>query len=1056
MAKLGSDFQRWLKQVSKAPYRSSEAHRRYASLLARCADRTNDSRRSLAFEAAALCPHLALRLMLDDAFEVGPPQASAVGWQLAGSLPLSAYATVFLHEPITDVLERPLPTDAVLVVGKGATMEYLVEFASRCPNLLQYLERQAPFEQTRVPAHPDRNSRLVRLADSDADPLVALRRSVASLPGRLATQRLVADAVLPAMRDQGLALHFDIPDDTAYIFEPQGLTAWVIAPNLGTTLEDVLRSEDLAADERRNIIRALAALRQAMLDTGLIWEGFAPRNMFLSGRTIHLIDFERVCDMRRKPEEAATLLLWHRIWMADCLTPDETHYVFGSELLPRDLSPETELEADAFERALNGTPVTTWRDRLELLQSRIRIRGRHVRSSSDVDRGILFGNQLWHFGGDYFAPALEIQTFPFFRSAIAAGEATLTSCLEVFEVAMEADIQASMEDMATHKEPSGGSRTHRLLDMLKEASPEQLAAVRAERDDWYQELRIHPGRLFDAVECRLTSRVAGIDRDVLDRHFMGNAPTRAQHEAELRHALEAGCQFLYGDSRANKFLQYKSPDELREILAEVLPSQGIPFDDVLADFNSRVAPYSISQADRRYLALPDAGNAVSAMAGSLLSPLLNQNLIAVDRSAPAATFIEFQVIEWLRELVGFDVRDLPSITGMRDLAGLWTTGGHMSNHIAMLVALGVHFPEVRAAGLQSLSAAPSVIMSGPIAHYSHSEAAFHLGLGWDNVLLVGAAENYTTDAKAVDGLLRNPPAGKRPFMVIGVAGNCRTTGLDDLNALADVCQRYGVWFHVDACHGGSLLFSRRLKQSMLAGIERADSVAIDPHKGLFTPYPSSYVLFKDRGKLCQFSKHQAVVEATGCWDFGLVMPFFGSRGFESLRTWFMIKALGVETIGAVIEHRQALIRYLEKRIQESPLFVPFNQVDFYRLAFLFCPHDCLSLLADLPAEQQPVAVRILSHYTSRLNTLLYTSGLVCFDEHTLQDLGNRVGLGPHDKYTVMAACPGNPLLTETEIDDSLEILFEHARTLAEDLRSALVACEDSAETALVLGPAGWY
>ncbi len=231
-------------------------------------------------------------------------------------------------------------------------------------------------------------------------------------------------------------------------------------------------------------------------------------------------------------------------------------------------------------------------------------------------------------------------------------------------------------------------------------------------------------------------------------------------------------------------------------------------------------------------------------------------------------------------------------------------------------------------------------MAGAIAHYSHSDAAFHLGLGWDAVISVGAEDGFTTDPDAVDRLLSDPPAGRKPFMVVGVAGNCRTTGLDDLAALGEVCRKHGVWFHVDACHGGSLIFNERLRELHLRGIELSDSVSLDPHKGLFTPYPSSYVVFREREILTQFSRHQGAVMEDDCWDLGLITPFLGSRGFESLPTWMLLRHVGTRTLGALVESRQALVRYLERRLDETGLFVRLNDVDFYRLAFVFCRRAC--------------------------------------------------------------------------------------------------------------------
>jgi glutamate/tyrosine decarboxylase-like PLP-dependent enzyme len=304
--------------------------------------------------------------------------------------------------------------------------------------------------------------------------------------------------------------------------------------------------------------------------------------------------------------------------------------------------------------------------------------------------------------------------------------------------------------------------------------------------------------------------------------------------------------------------------------------------------------------------------------------------------------------------------------------------------------------------------------------------------------------------------LADPPDGTTPFMVVGVAGNCRTTGLDNLAALADICQRYGVWFHVDACHGGSMIFSDRLRRRHLCGIDSADSVSLDPHKGLFTPYPSSYVLFRERGVLTQFSRHEAAVMADGCWDLGLVTPFLGSRGFEGLATWMLLRHIGVRRLGDLVESRQAHVRYLERRIDDSDVFVRLNDVDFYRLAFVLCPPEARRLVAGLDPDGRRRAAKVISRYTSVLNATLYQSGQVCFDEHTLADLGDRVGAGAGVSYTIMATCPGNPLLTRADLDQAMDRLVRAAAPLVPDLLAEITLRVGQPSTqSIVAGPAGW-
>jgi glutamate/tyrosine decarboxylase-like PLP-dependent enzyme len=458
------------------------------------------------------------------------------------------------------------------------------------------------------------------------------------------------------------------------------------------------------------------------------------------------------------------------------------------------------------------------------------------------------------------------------------------------------------------------------------------------------------------------------------------------------------------------FFRHAEVDELRLAASRPLPQTGTSLHDLIGDLRDLVEPLSVRQSSSRYLAFPDSANSIAAATGAILGRLLNQNMISVDRGAPIATFIEIQVLEWLRALVGYDTKALVDIGGVGDLGGLWAPGGHLSNHVAMLTALGHRFPEARRAGLASLCERPLVVMAGAIAHYSHSDAAFHLGLGWDSVLQVPSQQGFMTDPKALETALDCAPG--TPFMVVAVAGNCRTTGLDPIEEIADVCESRGLWLHVDACHGGALLFSPRLCARNLAGVERADSISLDPHKGLFTPYPSSYVLFRDRTITRQFSRHQAAVRDPQTWDLGQITPFLGSRGFESLATWMLMRHIGVDALGALVEARQSLSRLIEQRLWSSGLFVCLNDVDFYRVAFVFLPASVRQRVRKLARDPQlaPQLGRLVGSFSSRLGRALYEHGEVCLDEQTLLDLDDRTGLAGAGSLHVLAACPGNPLV----------------------------------------------
>ncbi|MFG3041761.1 pyridoxal-dependent decarboxylase [Streptomyces sp. NPDC048330] len=933
--------------------------------------------------------------------------------------------------------------------GDADLVSALRELFTDAAGMETFLAGQAPLAQTAVPIHPSRQARLVRADGTLPYDLVALVWSASSVGPRRANEALIAE-LLPQPAGEG-RLRFCVQRSYALVRARDAADPWVFSQDLGITLEDQLRSGNLVPELRHHVVTALRELRRAMLGAGLIWQGFAPRNMFLRDGEIVLIDFEEVVDTTLAPARAAECLLWHRIFFADSLTSGEAQEIFADDDAAPAVPDDHVLPADSFERALLAAETVTWGQRRDLLMQSLRLEGRHSRPEQSRDQGILYGHELGHFWGDFLPVAQEARLFG--HLSRVDDKATLVACLEAFEAAMEADICRGIR-LAGTGDDRPAMRTESLIEVLEATSPAALAEGRHGADDWYEQLETDPARLVDNLLFHLGTHVGGVTQEARDTYLVGSTEARDKHQADLVETLRSGLDFLHGREPGQPFLRYADPAALRKSIAQPLPQHGVSFAQVLDEVDDVVARYSIGQGHPRYLAFPDSGNALAALAGHILSPLLNQNLIAVDRSAPSATFVEAQVIEWLRELVGYPSVPLTELRGVKDVSGLWTTGGHLSNHIAMLAALGHTFPQVRKHGLRALDTQPAVVMAGPIAHYSHSDSAFHLGLGWDAVLSVDAEDGFTTDPKAVDELLSNPPEGRTPFMVVGVAGNCRTTGLDDLQELADVCRKHGVWFHVDACHGGSLIFNERLKQQHLRGIEQADSVSLDPHKGLFTPYPSSYVLFRQREVLTQFSRHEKTVMEDDCWDLGLITPFLGSRGFESLPTWMLFRHIGADMLGALVESRQALVRYLERRLDETGLFVRLNDVDFYRMAFVFCPPAVRRAVAALDPAGRKRAAKIVSSYTSRVNTALYQAGEVCFDEHSLTDLADRVGAGRGASYTIMAACPGNPLLTQGDLDVAVDRLVGEALPLAEAML-AEISGDTTPDAPRLSGPAGW-
>jgi len=501
-------------------------------------------------------------------------------------------------------------------------------------------------------------------------------------------------------------------------------------------------------------------------------------------------------------------------------------------------------------------------------------------------------------------------------------------------------------------------------------------------------------------------------------------------------ALDIGLEFHSGKGREYKVLNYKSPQSLQDEFSYEIPLTGSSNQTILESLRY-ISKYSIAQSDVNYIAFPDSANSIHAMMGDIVAKFINQNLIAFDRSAPIASIVEMQLLEWLRQLVGYDYRLTNQLQSLADVGGMWTTGGHMSNHIAILTALHSKYPAVREVGIGGLPVKPKIIVAGDISHYSIPSAINHLGLGSESIINVRTNPDFTTNTVDLERVLQEHKDKDDVFMVVTVAGNTRTSSIDNLGEINSICNTYGVWAHVDACHGGSLLFSDKLRQKYLYSIERADSITIDPHKGMFVTYPSSYVLFKKRDSLVHFTRYENEVRNGHSWDLGYITPFFGSRGFESLKLWSMIKALGKKYLSDTVERRDSNSKWVAETLNESDYFIMLHDVSFYRMVFVYFPRSIKQKIdvvkGSLSADQLESIAKIVNAYTHTINEFLYKGGELSLDEFGLRDIGNVTNLDYSDKYKVMCITIGNPNQSQHTLKKSLAILFRVAKNYIEKM-----------------------
>ncbi|KAF2762458.1 PLP-dependent transferase [Pseudovirgaria hyperparasitica] len=366
-----------------------------------------------------------------------------------------------------------------------------------------------------------------------------------------------------------------------------------------------------------------------------------------------------------------------------------------------------------------------------------------------------------------------------------------------------------------------------------------------------------------------------------------------------------------------------------------LPKTGISYDELLKEFKS-IADNSVNWGSPNWTGFPDAGNSVPSLGASLMIPLLNQNLANQDVCSPEATFKEMEVVHWLRSNLGYDTPE--KYTNALEAGGILTIGGSLSNAIALIAAREYTFPDSGLYGLPVLPKYVRVLVPDVIEHYSIRSALSSISLGGANVVRVPVDDSFRMKLPELERCIdEERAAGRHVMACVAYAGDSRTMCIDNLDAIATILKRKNVWFHVDACHGQSLAFSYTHKHK-LKGIERADSVTIDPHKVLWVTYACSFVLFKDPSTLAKVGVSTELILKTQ-WSLGQITPFIGSKGFDALKLWAAIKYFGNDGLSRLIDQRLALTAQIQDEVRARRNLILINETDINACIIMFFPES---------------------------------------------------------------------------------------------------------------------
>jgi aromatic-L-amino-acid/L-tryptophan decarboxylase len=368
---------------------------------------------------------------------------------------------------------------------------------------------------------------------------------------------------------------------------------------------------------------------------------------------------------------------------------------------------------------------------------------------------------------------------------------------------------------------------------------------------------------------------------------------------------------------------------MEDLFREPLPEAGIGADAVLRDARERVLS-NVGHVDhpRFFGYIPGSTNFVSVLGDALASGfnVFGANWLA----APGPIEVEIVVLDWFRDLLG-----MPASAG-----GILVSGGSMSLFTALAVARHAKLGD-------DLSGA--VLYLSDQAHSSVARAAKLLGLGPKQLRFMRTGADFRMDAselrRVLDADLRG---GLRPLAVVANAGTTNTGSIDPLAEIADACAERGVWFHADAAYGGFAALTERGRR-WLAGIERADSVTLDPHKWLFQPFEAGCVLVRDRALLrktftmrAEYLQDAPPEEEKLCFfDYGPQL----SRSCRALKIWMSLRAYGAARFREIVDQNLDLARLAEAWLAQGTAFEILSPARLGIVCFRFAPPE---LRADAP------------------------------------------------------------------------------------------------------------
>jgi len=354
-----------------------------------------------------------------------------------------------------------------------------------------------------------------------------------------------------------------------------------------------------------------------------------------------------------------------------------------------------------------------------------------------------------------------------------------------------------------------------------------------------------------------------------------------------------------------------------------LPELGSDAGQVLDDLCKEMIDRGFHIPAANYFGLMNPTPTYMAVLAEALVSALNPQLASLARSQFAST-LEAETIGWIASRFGWHktVGDAPAPPDALLCDGTFTSGGNEANFTALALALSHHFPNAIEDGIATIGARP-VLYASAESHHSLEKSAGLLGLGRKALRRVPVNDQLRLDtARLILQIEADYACGFLPFCIVATAGTTSSGAIDDINALASIAERYGLWLHVDGAYGAAAAFSEKYR-GLLSGIERADSITMDPHKWLSMPFAAGVIL----------TRHASMLEKT----FSVASPYMPrvarpsmidnfkvsaqwSRRMNSLKLWLTLRVHGRQAYEEMIERQMQLASGMREWFERSEYF----------------------------------------------------------------------------------------------------------------------------------------